>query len=431
MFMKLLLISFFLFLGLMGFSRQPDQVVHSNIRSVKLFKYGEPTGYPILQLNGNDKLELHFDDMDADVKNYYYTYQLRNADWSPTLLRPFDYIQGFQDVRISTYRQSSLAFTRYTHYRASIPDRNSVPTRSGNYLLKVFLNGDTSKLAFTKRFFVVDVKATIRAQVQQPFNAQLFRTHQKLQVVVNTDSRINIFNPQDIKVVVLQNFAWPTALELNKPNVYRGNYFEYYDEAATVFPAGKEWRWLDLRSLRLLSDRMEKLVKKPDLTTEVYVKPDGDRTQKPYIYYRDQNGLYSIENMDGNNPYWQSDYAFVHFSFVPPGNKAYEGRSIYLYGELTNYLTDADTKMYFNEDKGIYEKTLYLKQGFYNYSYVSIPDSAAKSNKKTIFNTEGDYWGTENMYTILVYYRPFGGRADELIGYSTISSVFQRMRNEE
>jgi hypothetical protein len=41
-------------------------------------------------------------------------------------------------------------------------------------------------------------------------------------------------------------------------------------------------------------------------------------------------------------------------------------------------------------------------------------------------NTEGNYWGTENSYMVLVYFRPFGARADELIGYTLVNSAFQR-----
>ena len=79
--------------------------------------------------------------------------------------RHYDYIRGFQTTRITTYRYSSMAFTRYTHYQATIPDRSCVPTRSGNYLLKVFLNNDTSALLFTKRFLVVDNRVAVAAQV--------------------------------------------------------------------------------------------------------------------------------------------------------------------------------------------------------------------------------------------------------------------------
>jgi len=81
--------------------------------------------------------------------------------------------------------------------------------------------------------------------------------------------------------------------------------------------------------------------------------------------------------------------------------------------------------MDFNEEKGAYEKTLLLKQGYYNYSYVTLPEK--KGDEKFSFeNTEGNYWGTENSYQVLVYYRSFGGRSDELIAYATLNSSFQR-----
>lgn len=404
----------------------PDHIYKPNIHSVKLFNSGDIYSYPMIALNGNDQLELHFDDTDADVKNYYYTYQLCNADWTGTSLQPYDYIRGFQTNRITTYRNSSLVYTRYTHYQAIIPERNSAPTRSGNYLLKVFINDDTSRLVFTKRFLVVDNRTSVAAQVLQPYNVQIFKTHQRLQVSVSTtNARINTFSPQDMKVVIVQNNVWPDALMITRPTIFRGNYYEYSDEDATTFEAGKEWRWIDLRSLRLLSDRMQHVVDTGN-RTDVYVKPDGERSRQVYVYYHDLDGIYTIENIDGNDPYWQGDYAHVHFTFFPPGNRPYEGKSVYLFGELTNYSPDDASRMIFNEEKGAYEKTLFLKQGYYNYSYVTLTDKKQQGNVASFENTEGNYWGTENSYMVLVYYRPFGARADELIGFAKLSSVFQR-----
>ncbi len=408
--------------GLLACAQIPDHIYKPNIRSVKLFNYGDIYSYPIMRLNSPEQFELHFDDMDADVKNYYYSYQLCNADWTPTTLFSFDYIKGFQSNRINTYRNSSIAFTRYTHYQAVLPDRNCMPTRSGNYLLKVFLNDDTSQLVFTKRFLVTDSKVSVAASMATPFSGQYFRSHQRVQVAVNTAaSKLNIFSQQDIKVVVVQNYTWPTSVFLDRPTIYRGNYFEYSDDAL-AFPAGKEWRWINLTSVRLMSDRMSNIGKGNDVT-DVYVKPDGERNQQIYVYYRDNNGLFTIENSDGNNPYWQSDYAYTYFTFIPPGNRPYPGRSLYLFGELTNYSPDDSSKMIFNEEKGVYEKTLFLKQGYYNYSYVTVPDKKAPGEKLSFENTEGNYQSTENTYMVFVYYRSFGSRADELIGFAKVNSL--------
>jgi hypothetical protein len=149
--MKRSILFFFLSITLAASSQIPDHVYKSSIRSIRLHKANDPYSYPIISLNSTDRLELHFDDTDANVKSYYYSFQLCNADWSPnTELRPFDYLRGFLSNRIATYRNSSIAFVKYTNYYVRLPDRNCAPTRSGNYLLKVFLDSDTSKVVLQK-----------------------------------------------------------------------------------------------------------------------------------------------------------------------------------------------------------------------------------------------------------------------------------------
>jgi hypothetical protein len=406
----------------------PDHIYQHNIHTVKLYKYGDILSYPILSLGSNEQLELHFDDLEGDVKNYYYSFVLCNADWTPANVQSFDYIRGFQTNRITNYRTSNMSATRYTHYQVVFPERNSTPVKSGNYLLKVFLNDDTSRLAFTKRFLVVNNKIVVAAQVTQPYNGNYFQTHQRIQVAVNTaNAQISTFSPQDLKIVVMQNNIWSTAGLLDRPTVYRGNYYEYNDDDNTTFPAGREWRWIDLRSLRLMSDRMTKLIDNDSTKRiDVYVKPDDDRSQKIYVYYNDLDGNFTIENQDGNNPYWQSDYAWTHFTLIPPGNRAFEGKSVYIFGELTNYEQNDASRMIFNDEKGVYEKELLLKQGYYNYAYVAMPDRVQRGSKPVLEFTEGNYWGTENNYKVMVYFRPFGARSDELIGFANINSVFQR-----
>ena len=422
--MKYIALISFLFTATVANSQLPDYNYTSNIRSIRLHKTGDPYGYPVIRLNSVDDLDLYFDDLDGGVKNYYYTFQLCNADWTPSNLYIFDYVKGFQSNRITTYRNSSISFTKYTNYYARVPDRNCAPSRSGNFLLKVFLDGDSSKVVFTKRLLVVEVKSSISGQVLQPFGGGIFRTHQKLQVAINLNSQLNVFSQQDVKVVLLQNYAWPMASYLPRPTIFRGNYFEYNDESTNSFPAGKEWRWIDLRSTRLMSDRMQRIDKQPT-RLDVYIKPDGERKSQIYYYYRDINGMFTIETTDNINPFWQTDYVYTHFSYFPPGNQQYPEREVYLFGELTNYATDANAKMEFNAEKGAYEKTLFLKQGFYNYSYVTLP--IKRSGEPVNFeHTEGNYPSTENVYMVLVYYRPFGGRSDELIGLTTINSLLQR-----
>ncbi len=184
--MKYLILVFMLAFGMKLEAQIPDSVYTPNIYSVKLFLKGNQLSYPVLTLTGNDQVELEFDDLDADVKNYYYTYQLCNADWTPVQVSTMDYINGFAQNQITNYHYSSVALTHYTHYHVFLPENNSRLTLSGNYILKVYLNNDESKIAFTKRLLVVQTLVSITAQIFPPMNPQYTGTHQKLQLRVNT-----------------------------------------------------------------------------------------------------------------------------------------------------------------------------------------------------------------------------------------------------
>ena len=81
------------------FALNPDSVFVSNIKTVRLYAAGNQLTIPVIHLQGNDVLELNFDDLDADVKYYYYTYELCNSDWTPANLGQFDYLKGFTSTK--------------------------------------------------------------------------------------------------------------------------------------------------------------------------------------------------------------------------------------------------------------------------------------------------------------------------------------------
>ena len=397
----------------------PDATYDPNIHTVRFHSYGDQEAMAIYKLNSTDRVELHFDDIETRVKSYYYTYQLCDYNWQPVNLSPFDFIKGFTQQRITNYRFSSIAYTRYIHYQAILPELNSLPTKSGNYLLKVFLDGDTSKLVFTRAMLVLDSRSSISAQVVQPFTPDTYKTHQHIKFVVNLEGLNTSNASQQVKVVVLQNSRWDNAQGNVFPTFIRNNSLEYSNENSFVFEAGKEWRWLDLRSFSLLSERVDSANVK---RTDIYIKPDIDRSAQRYIYYPDLDGKYLVTTYESINPYWQGDYAKIHFNFVTPSQTPYVGKDLYLIGQLTDYNLTDKNKMQFNTEKGKYENSQYLKQGYYSYSYMLV-DKSDISKRSYL---EGNYWETENNYTILVYYKSFTDQADQLIGVSKINTRSDR-----
>jgi hypothetical protein len=414
--LKVVFISLLLIAGKNILAQSPSRIYVNSIKSVRMYYTGNQLSMPIINLNSNDQVELSFDDMDGDSKYYYYTYQLCNSDWTPATLGQFDYIKGFTQNRITDYHYSAVALTRYTHYRIMLPDRNMYPTRSGNYIVKVFLNGDTSQLAFTRRLLVLDSKSDVNARIMQPFNPQYAHTHQKIQFTVTTKGLDQLNASQQIKVVILQNMRWDNALTNLKPTIIRGNKLEFNNENS-IFPAGREWRWIDLRDFHLQSERVLTADYNRN-STDIFLRNDGPLTGVPYLYYTDLNGMYTVEAIRGTNPFWEADYAMVYFSFVPPDGIEYPNKNIYLFGQLTDYRFTDSVRMVFNPDKHKYETRLFLKQGYYNYTYLAVD----KSNPAIYDELDGNFFETENLYTILVYYKSFSSRADELIGVGNFNS---------
>lgn len=403
--------------------RLPDRIYSPTINSVKLFQQNNQYSQPILRLNSGEQLELHFDDLVATPKNYFYTYELCNADWTPANVTVFDYLKGFNQMRISQYRIASIAAMKYVHYQVLLPERNATPIMSGNYILKVFRDGDTSKLAFTKRLMVVDKQVSIGAQVQVPYDNQLARTHQKLQFSVET-KELNLLSPQQVKVVAVQNNRWDDAIVNRQPVFIKGNLLEYNGEIDYLFPAGKEYRWADLMSFRFESDRIARVERTQEPNT-VYIKPDVVRSNFAYINFADRNGYTEINASESINPWWQGDYAWVHFSFVPPAKQAFPGKSVYMIGEITGNQISDSSLMHFSTLEGAYTKDLLLKQGYYSYTY-GLKDNREQGLAADVTIPEGNYWETENEYTIFVYYRSLSGRHDELVGIATINSRLGR-----
>jgi hypothetical protein len=78
--------------------------------------------------------------------------------------------------------------------------------------------------------------------------------------------------------------------------------------------------------------------------------------------------------------------------------------------------------MQFNAETGMYEGSQFLKQGYYSYGYLAVD----KNDPSKKIEIDGNYWETENTYTILIYYKSFSDQADQLIGIGKIATRTDR-----
>ena len=113
----------------------------------------------------------------------------------------------------------------------------------------------------------------------------------------------------------------------------------------------------------------------------------------------------------------RTDYGLVLFALDK--NVPFYDADVYLFGKLTDWKIQEKFKMAYSEKLEVYAVDVLLKQGYYNYNYAIVKKGTSKADLKEL---EGNWFETENEYTILVYYRPFGARYDQLVGAITINS---------
>ncbi|AMC11000.1 hypothetical protein Lupro_06950 [Lutibacter profundi] len=401
---KYLLFFFYIYFVQFGYS-QSDFTEPDYIKTI-IFKPTATNNYaPIIRLG--EKLVLTFDDLNADEHNYTYKIEHCTLDWEISNLSEFEFITGYAEDRIRDFENSVNTLQPYTNYSLTIPNEATKIKISGNYILSV-INED-EQVVFKRKFVVYEPKVTVGVSIYKSRDISTIDTKQSVEFIINHPNyRIN--NPSlEIIPVILQNNNWQTAIIGLKPQFYRGTQLLYKYNKETSFWGGNEFLFFDSKSIRNSTLNIAKVELGQELY-HTYLYTNEGRIGKPYTLFPDINGNFIIRTLDGNNSNLDADYSWVHFSLESFENL--EEKDIYVSGNYNNWLLNKTNKLHYNTNSGLYEATILLKQGFYNYQYVTKTKKGIISNH----DIDGSYYQTENDYTVFVYYKKFGDRYTKVIG---------------
>ncbi len=394
-------------------SSYSNQVYRPDIKSVEFYNTKKQPSFPLIRLNSGEQLQLAFDDLSGGSRNYYYTIEHCDEAWNSSNLSSAEYLQGFNEDQIRDYSYSTATLQKYTHYELKFPNENIKPKLAGNYVLKVYEDGDRSKIVLTQKFYILNTKIGLSAEIASSYNNR--QSNQKINFKINYGS-LRVQNPSyDIRAFVMQNARSETGQLSNQPSSIRGTELVYDDISTNDFAGRNEFRHVDIRSLKLNSDKVARIYR--DTANTVILLTDPALNQPNYLFNYDNNGNFYIDNQDGNNPRIDADYAHTYFSVANPQQSA--NGTAYIIGQFNNYRLDNASKLQYDAIKNCFRTRLLLKQGVYDYAYVWIPQGSNKSDD-TYF--EGTHFETENDYQILVYYHPAGARWVELVGFATLNT---------
>jgi hypothetical protein len=379
-----------------------------NIKSI-IFKGPTEDQFPVIKIG--EPIYLEFDDILANEQDYYYKITHCDYDWKKSSLLKSQYLDGIDNQRITDYENSYSTLESYSNYQLTIPNDNVRLKVSGNYVIEIYNSYD--ELQFSRRFLVYKDMVTVASTVKRSRDFNFINEKQVVQFSI-TSGGLRLINPKkEVKVTILQNYHWPTAISDIPPQYTLGNELVYKYDQETAFYGGNEYLLFDTSDLRAPSSQISSI----DLTDlyNHYLFADNFRNDEPYTYFPDINGDFVIRTLQGDNASRESEYTNVYFSL--PYTEFIALDDVYIFGKYNNYALTDENKMTYNEENGMMEATLKMKQGFYNYKYVLKSGDQIKLN-----DVGGNFHFTENTYLILVYYRNFGDMYDSLIGIGSANS---------
>ncbi|WP_205503313.1 type IX secretion system plug protein [Rufibacter psychrotolerans] len=393
--------------------RYEDAVYTADVRSVQLYtrnlNVADVLAPPLVSIDQSSPLLLEFDRMSAPRARAVVKLHHCDVNWQPSQLQAMQFVQDYNEFFIMEVEPSAGTKVPYWHYRFQLPRVKL----SGNYLLEVAEEG--GNLLLSRRFVVFEERVSVGLRpVATPGAGDRY---------VRQQIDFNIFYPQyplvnpaqEIKVVMRQNHRWDNAKLFTRPTfvqeAQRRLEYQLFDVEQS-FLGLNEFRALDTRSERFSGIGVERR----DVTTSpdrVYALPGRSRAQQAYSTQPDANGKFLFGSREYGNAPLNADYQQVFFQLQAPEPAP---GPVYVFGGLSDWQLQEPLKLTYDADQQRYTGSALLKQGYYNY-YFAVKGANGQADARYF---EGSHFATENVYDVLVYYRPPGTRADLVIGYSTL-----------
>ena len=390
-------------------------IFDSRFKTLQVKVEGNEYAPPVITLGTDDRIKITFDELTDEHSYLRYSLVHCNANWQPSGLVESEFVDGFNLGYVEEYEYSQLTTTHYVHYSIALPNDDVRFTVSGNYLLQVFNENDPETILLQARFMVSEAKAMVGANITSRTDVDYNNAHQQLSLEVDV-AKIGVQDLYgDLTVIVSQNSRVDNEVVLANPFRVESQKAYYEHIMPLIFKAGNEYRRMETTSVTYPGMKVDRIEYHEPFYHQL-LEVDKLRSTSQYLYDQTQFGRFTIREYSSSQSDIEADYVLTHFALDLPEQYNY---GIFLDGDFTHRRFDPESKMVFNRATGMYEKTLLLKQGAYNYQYLAVPVGTMKGETAPI---EGDYYETVNEYLIKVYYHRPGSRYDRLVGCAVIFS---------
>lgn len=374
--------------------------------SIRVLTGGDASLPVVVDLSGG-RVYVDFDMPGSTARNLRYRVLHRGVDWDDEGLAEIEWQDGLNEIDINDVSYSHGTLSHYVHYGFAIPGDDVRLKISGNYVAQVYDVYKPDSVLLEVRFRVSENVVGIGADVNPRTDIDYLGSHQQLRIEVSGRGVLDGLPSGSVVTIVERNRRGggvPLAV-LKSPSMLRDGRLIYEHQPELIFDGGNEWRRFEIVDTEYPGIHVERVGY--DMQTGYYALLMRDMCRNAYSYDRTQRGGFTVRSSATDNSDIGAEYVTTFFTLEC--NELY-GKKVCIDGEFTG---GKPVEMRYNPVDGVYEGALRLKQGAYDYRYVSVD----ADGREDVSLTEGNFCDTSNPYYIYVYYRRPGERYDRLAGW--------------
>lgn len=362
-----------------------------SIKSIQLYRKGNPDNPPIITLGSSDRLVLEFDELTSVSGQFLIRFAHYDSKWEKSPIPDIWFIDGINEFNIIGGEINSLNKPSFFHYHKEFPDREINFLISGNYMVHVF-DFDTNIELFSLPFFITEDAGETINEVETLYNARsTFDVIDQLFSIYKYPNGLE-FPQFNLEYFYTQNRFWGSSVQTKEMDMSVPGQVRFYTTRQNSFNANIDYLQLDLRELS--PDGIEIVEWQPELIPPKITLQDDliNFSAEPRKMYSSVSGKPS----GGRN----AQYVEVEFRL---STDSFDNNTsdFYVSGDFNRWSISAANKMKYDKELGIWKTSILMKQGQYQYKYFQ----SVRNDTGAPLPVNDSISNIQQEYTSFIYYR--------------------------
>lgn len=333
-----------------------------SIKSIQLYRKGNPHNPPIITLGSSDRLVLEFDELTSVSGQFLIRFSHYDTEWRKSTIPEIWVIDGINEFNIIGGEINRLNKPSFFHYQKEFPNREINFLVSGNYMVHVF-DFDTNIELFSLPFFITEDAGKTVNTVETLYNArstfdvidQLFTTYKYPKELEFPQFNLSYF--------FVQNRFWGSSTQSKEMDMSVPGEVRFYTTRDNSFNANLDYLQLNLQDLT--SDGIKIIEWQPELIPPKITLQDDviNFSAGPRKVYSSVLGTTSKGR----------DAQYVEVEFRLSADSFDKNTSeFYISGDFNQWKISPANKMKYDKKLGIWKASTLMKQGNYHYKYFYL-----------------------------------------------------------